>query len=152
MRHMQFDRVNAEPDGALGRLDERAANAIHSRAIECAWKFIAHVVRDRRRRVGHPPAADNGDLPAALPRNASGRLASRMGKLDPDRDARMLPDLGQHRAQRRLGRVVPEAKVGWRDAAVCFDRGRFEEQDRGAREREISEMNHVPPLRSAVFR
>ena len=63
----------------------------------------------------------------------------------------MLPDRGEHRPQGRLGGVIPQAKIGGRDAAHSFDSGRLDAQHGGARQCQMAKMDHVPCGRLPAF-
>ena len=63
----------------------------------------------------------------------------------------MLSNSVNDRFERGFSCIVPEAEVAGRDAAIGFDCGGFEAEHAGAREREVSEVDHVPCGGFAAF-
>jgi len=59
--------------------------------------------------------------------------------------------IAQHRLQRSLGRVVPQTEIPGGDAAFRLDRGGFDTQQAGARQRHAAQVEQVPGRRPALF-
>ena len=71
-------------------------------------------------------------------------------ELDPERDRRILTDRRHDLTERTLVLVRVQAEAARRDASDRLDRGRLDEQHRGAAEGEMTEVDQVPVGRRAV--
>nr|GFD54249.1 hypothetical protein [Tanacetum cinerariifolium] len=85
------------------------------------------------------------------PRHFAGRLAAGVAQLDPDLDRGMLADRVDDRLQRGGVLVGPQSEIAIGDAPFRRDRGRLQDHHRGAGQREMAEVDHVPVGRQAVF-
>jgi hypothetical protein len=74
-----------------------------------------------------------------------------MRQLHAQLDRRVRADRRDHLGQRGLVRIRVQAQVARRDAAVLQHGGRLDDQQRGARQREVAEMDHVPVAGVAVL-
>ncbi len=86
----------------------------------------------------------------AMPPGLQRTLAAGVAELDRRHRALAAQQVG-HAPQRRHLRVVPQADVAVRVAPARFDRGRLDEHDARAAEREAPEMHQVPVVRQAAF-
>ncbi|MNL24596.1 hypothetical protein D3C87_1460390 [compost metagenome] len=110
------------------------------------------VVRHGRRRPALPAACAGRHQLAAIPGRVAGCLAARVAQLDAELDGRIAAHGRHHAAQRGLGFVGPQAEVSRRDAAIGLHRGGFREQQSGSRQRQMTQMDHVPVGGAAFFR
>ncbi|MNT63771.1 hypothetical protein D3C72_2016150 [compost metagenome] len=110
------------------------------------------IVRHGRRRPPLPAAFAGRHELAAVPGRVAGCLAAGMAQLDAQLDGRVAAHGRDHLAQRGLGFVGPQAEIPRRNAAVGFHRGGLREQQRGAGQCQMAQMDHVPVGRAAFFR
>ena len=151
MRGMQFDDIQAEAGGAAGGVDEAVADTGEAGLIECHRRWLVGQVRDGGRCHRLPAAGLRRDQRAAIPGCCARGLASRMRQLDAERHRRILAHPFQHPTQRGFGVVRIEAEVVRRDAAIGGHRGGFDDQQSGAGQRELAQMDEVPVGGLAVF-
>ena len=152
VRAMQLDRVDAEPVGALRRIDERIAHAREPGGIE-----------RQRRQTRRPCAASRTALRSASRLRASGicwppshgrvagALAAGMRELHRDRGFGMLAHRGQDRPECGFGGVVVKPEAARRDAPDRFHMGGLDAEHRRTRQRQRVDMREVPVIGRAII-
>ena len=155
---MQFDHVEAQPQAALGGLDEGLLHALQANGVQRHRRMPpgGRIVGQRRGTVGRPGEIGRvglGQRTAALPRALGGGLAAGMGELHAELHARHpAAHPVDDRLQRRLVLVAVEAETALRDAALALDMRGFEAEQAGARHGEHAVVHLVPGLGAAVDR
>src|SRR3546814_6632475 len=79
---MQLDGVEAQPDGALCRLNKVGLDACQLVACQRKRQRLFGPLRNRRWRQGLPPTVFNGNKLTAIPGRGTGGLASGVRQLD----------------------------------------------------------------------
>jgi hypothetical protein len=74
-----------------------------------------------------------------------------MGKLDGQRHATDLARRVDHALQRRFVGVVPQAQAARRDASFRLDAGGLDDQQAGARQRQLAVVHQVPVVGIALL-
>jgi len=150
---VQLDGVDPQPVRPLRRGDEGIPDAIHPGAVERRRCVIPRRKRRGRRRDDLPTICiARRDLLATLPRDFGRRLAAGMRELDRDRHVGPAPHPLERPRHRRLGGVVPQPDVAIGDPPLGQHRGRLDRQQRGARQREMTQVDHVPVGHAAIDR
>ncbi|OIQ79824.1 hypothetical protein GALL_384370 [mine drainage metagenome] len=150
MRGVQLDQLEAHAHRAPRGFDEAFADAAQPRGIERLRRRFGVAVGQCRRRHAGPAAGVGRQLAAAVPGHPARRLAPGVRQLDADRNRRVLAQRVEHPPQRRLVGVGPQAEVARRDAPDRLDRGGLDDQQPGARQRELAEVDQVPVAGAAV--
>ena len=153
MRGVDLDRVQTQPHRASRGRDELVAHPRQLRRVEGVRRLLAVGMRHRRRRHRLPPGwRIRSDLLPALPRHLARRLAAGVRELDPDLGRRVTAHRRQHAPQAGLVLVGIQAEIARRDPAFRRHRGRFDQQQPGATERQVAEVEQVPVARRALAR
>ena len=153
VRRVQLDGIEPERIGALrrpheGRLDARQARRHRAPAGGGSPGACGSA---EGATVCQAPCVRRQAL-AALPRHVARRLAARMARAGSRPGMRECARMAAStRAERRLVVVAIEAEVAGRDAPERLDRGRLDDQQPGARQRELPEVDQVPVGRIAVL-
>ena len=152
VRGMDLERVEAEPRGAPRRAREVVADLLQAGGVERRRRVLAARRAARADGATALPAARlaERDLRAAFPRRAARGLAAGMRELHRQLDRRVGAHGAQHAGQRGFVGVAVQAEVGRRDPALGRDRGRLDDQQRRARQREVAEVDQVPVGRRAL--
>ena len=152
MSAMQLDRGEAEPYGPAGRVREGLDQARDVIVGEGARRPRVGLEADLRGRFDRPAALIEAELAAALPGLRDGGLAAGMGELDRDRHVRPAARCIQSLAERGFGFIRPESEIERADPAIRLDGRRFDDQEAGAGQGEMSEMDGVPVGGAAFLR
>ena len=152
VRAVDLHRVEAEPRGARAPPRRTPSRMLRQpRAIERNRRMLSVGERHGRRRNRLPAAwRIRRDLRAALPRHARRCLAAGVRELDRDRHVGPAAHALEHPRQRRFGVVRPQPEIARRDPPLGHHRRRLDRQQRRARKREMSEMDHVPVGRAPL--
>ncbi len=145
MGAVDLDRVEIEPQGALGGPDEGLLDPLQAVPVERRRLVPARPVR----LSGGPdrvPAAlgDRRYRLAAVPRQAGGSLAPGVGELDAELGAAGVATEADHPRQRRLVLVGIEPDAARRDAADRLHPGGLDHDQAGAGDRELAQVHDVP--------
>ena len=150
VRVVQFQPVEADARGALGRTYELVADRVHIGARELAWHLVL-------RRPRHGGGAD--DLPIVgcerrvrfLPAELGRAFWSRMAELDRDLRVGLGMDEIDEPLPGALVLVGVEAGAAGRDAPLRRNAGHFGEDEAGAALGALGVMHEVPIVRRAVL-
>ena len=135
------------------RLDERRHDRVDLAAAQSMRHMPALAERRGARRYGLPRIFGGTERRAAVPGPMGRSLAARMRQLDSEsRRTAETPRGMQCTFQRRFVVVAVQTEINVRDTAATFDGGRFDDDEAGARIRELREMLQVPVGRRAVAR
>ena len=148
---MDLDAIQAKQRSTPRRLHEVLAHPRHAVVIESRGCIVSRMERQRRRCDSLPSSRlVRGDLRAALPRQPRRGLASGMRQLQYHADRRVGSDRREYTRQRRGILVAVQPQIARRDAAVRRHRSSLDGQHRGAGERQMAQMDHVPIGRRTV--
>ncbi len=151
VRGVDLDGVEPDARGAPRSHRKRIAHALQSGAIERHRRQFARPIGIGGWRYGRPATLARHDLLAAAPRHVARRLAPGMRKLDRQRHRRMAAHRCKRPAERAFALVRPQPEIVRRDAPFRLDGGRLDDQQAGAGQREVAEVDQVPVGRQAVF-
>jgi hypothetical protein len=153
MGAVDLDRVQAQRIGAARGGHEAFLHALQAGGIQRQRHGLALRMRHVRRGDGLPAAlAIRRDVGAALPRHFAGGLAAGVAELDRDLDRRVLAHGVDDRLQRRRVLVGPQAQVVGRDASLRRHRGGLDDQEAGAGQGQVAQVDHVPVGRHGLRR
>ncbi len=146
MRAVHLDAVDAEPRGTLGRRDEIVTNLAHAGLVQRHGRHFVRAMRHRRRRHGLPaarrgpgricaPPSQGAWLDALRPACASCTLTA-MGEY--------LRTASSTRPSAASLASLVQAEVVRRDAALGRHRRGLDDQQLGAGQRHVAQVNLVP--------
>ena len=150
MRGMDLDAVEAEPLGAPGRRGEVVADLLQAGGVERRGRVLA--VDGGTAEGATLPAAGLAERrSAAASQGARSRPCGRRGRAACQRDRRVRAHSASTRASAAsLASLFRPGSA--RDASLGRDRGRLDDQQRRARQRQVAEVDQVPVARRAFAR
>ena len=151
VRGVNFHAVQAQPRSAQRRRGKLGAHALQTIAVERRRCVFRGRMRHRRRCHRLPGAGlACANLLPAHPRRAGRGLAPGVGQLHADPDRRMRPQCRQHVRQAGLVDVAVKTQIPCCDAPLGRHRRGLQDQQPGARQRQVPEVHQVPVTRRAV--
>jgi hypothetical protein len=148
---VDFDDAKSCLACAHGGSPEIGDDACDACRVERKRRDIAVVKCKRARRKRRPTARIDCELPATTPRHVARGLASRMRELDARHRAVRARKRGDARPCVEL-RIVPQTRIGRRDASLRRHCARFRDDDTRAADGATAQMHGVPLVRHAIDR
>jgi hypothetical protein len=153
VRGVDLEAVEAEAGGAARGGREVGADLLHPVGVEGERRLFSARMGKRRGRDRAPAARlAQRNLRAALPWNLTRCLAAGMCELHADPDRRVGAHGAEDVRQRRFVGVAVETEVGVRDPSLGRDRGRLDDHQARARQRQVAQVDQVPVARRALAR